>query len=99
MSETIKEAQIRIDLENIARNRCYRRFSRIKFVTLTEEQRKEFMVNCIRAEVEKLRDKQKNNEAIEGRKTIEQIQRERGLERLAEIKMFKEYDEALKWTD
>lgn len=99
MTESIREAQKRIDLENKARNICYRRFSRAtKYLPdLPEEYRKLFMARCIAEIVSKLRDKEKNDLAIEGRKTFEQLQKERNLERLEEIKMFKEYDEALKW--
>lgn len=97
MTETVKELQKTIDLENISRARCYRRFSRLtKYIkSLTEEQRLEFMNACIRVEVEKLRSKQKNDEAIRGRKTVEELQRERGLERLEEIRLMKEYEGAL----
>lgn len=95
MPESTKEAQIRIDLENIARNRCYRRFSRIKFVTLTEEQRKIYMKNCIIYEVEMAKNAELERQKINARKDPEEEIRERNRERLAQIKEFKNYEESL----
>lgn len=95
LNETDKELQETINLENIARSRCYRRWSRIKYVELSESQRKSFMENCMRVEVQKLRDKQKNDLAIEGRRSFEEMQKERNRERLKEIREFREMDESL----
>ncbi len=53
------------------------------------------MENCMRVEVQKLRDKQKNDLAIEGRRSFEEMQKERNRERLKEIREFREMDESL----
>lgn len=76
MTEIVKELQKTIDLENISRARCYRRFSRIKFVELTEEQRKTFMKNCINYEVERLKTIEKDKEAVKRRKSPEELFRD-----------------------
>lgn len=96
MAETVKEAQKRIDLENRARNICYRRFSRIRFVKLSESQRKEFMANCVRFEYDKALEREKQEVLRLSRRDPEEQIRQRGLERLEEIRLMKEYDEGLK---
>lgn len=94
MTESVKEAQKRIDLESKCMNICYRRWSRIKFVKLSESQRKEFMANCVRFEYDKALEREKQEILrLSRRNPVVEMNRQR----LEDIKTFKMMDEALSW--
>lgn len=92
MTLTDNDEQVAI---NRARGRCYRRFSRIKFVELTEAQRKTYMQNCMRYELEREIALAKEREEIAKRRDPEEEIRQRNLERLERIKLEREMGESL----
>lgn len=77
MTETDKEAQRTIEIENRARARCYRRYSRLtKYVDLPEEYRRQFMFKCLQIEVERLKTALKDKEAVKARQKPEELFRD-----------------------